>query len=463
MPWIQVALALLQELNEDVRGDCIEQSPSSLIRSSELAEMLGGYTAVIATQLDSECREILAEACWQLNVPLFLVQTNGMIGILRIQYQEHTVVESKPEQELFDMRLSCPFPELQAAAGGIDLASLDDEHHSHTPWVYILVKLVQQFKDQNQGKNPGFGDRSWFESALEALRRNSDEQNFVQAKANLRAALMPVSRILSDEAQEVLQQAREQCSAHPSNAFWVVAKAIAEFMENEGEGMPPLAGKIPDMVSDTTSYLGLQNIYHAKAEADFNAVLQRVHATLKETGQALDIVSAQQVRLMCLNVNALRVGRTGKIADDLKLPLGQLTEKLGSWDAADANSAWVVLFHVCDAFHAAHGHFPGSNPGSYTEDVALVKEQFNKKVTELQIGDAISAWKTAHPETDIDDLLNELCRFGNSQLHPVAAVMGGIVSQEVLKVVTEQFLPLNNFVLYNAIDSTTMSIAPPPS
>ena len=33
-----------------------------------------------------------------------------------------------------------------------------------------------------------------------------------------------------------------------------------------------------------------------------------------------------------------------------------------------------------------------------------------------------------------EDLINEMCRFGASELHAVAAFIGGIASQEVIKV-----------------------------
>lgn len=34
-----------------------------------------------------------------------------------------------------------------------------------------------------------------------------------------------------------------------------------------------------------------------------------------------------------------------------------------------------------------------------------------------------------------EDLINEICRFGAAELHAVAAFIGGITSQEVIKVV----------------------------
>lgn len=33
-----------------------------------------------------------------------------------------------------------------------------------------------------------------------------------------------------------------------------------------------------------------------------------------------------------------------------------------------------------------------------------------------------------------EDLINEICRFGGAELHAVAAFIGGIASQEVIKV-----------------------------
>lgn len=452
-PRAQVTLELLCEMNDEVKGDCLVESPASMIRSPSITEMLSAYTAVVATQLDAESRQLLAATCWQLNIPLFLVQTNGMVGTLRCQFKEHTVIESKPETNSYDLRLSMPFSELLQFASETDLAGLDDEHHSHVPWVIIVIQLVNQFRQENDGNLPKFGDRAWFESALKAMQRVPDQQNLVQAKAGLRSALMPVVRTLSDEAREVLDDAVIQNNQNPSSSFWVVAHAIKDFLDGH-EGLPPLAGRIPDMVSDNASYIRLQTLYKAKCEEDVATVLQRAQEILQETGQPADTVSAQQVRLMCLNTNCLRVIRTDPVEADKQML--KLNEKLTSWDPADAESIWILLFMAVDKFHEAHARFPGGALGSYAEDVPLLKVCLQTTITELQLAESIQGWKTAHPDIDLDDLINECCRFGNSQLHPVAAVMGGVVSQEVLKVVTEQFTPLSNWLVYNAIKSTTM-------
>lgn len=54
-----------------------------------------------------------------------------------------------------------------------------------------------------------------------------------------------------------------------------------------------------------------------------------------------------------------------------------------------------------------------------------------------------------------DDCAVEMCRFGASELHVVAAVVGGMASQEAIKLITKQFTPVGGTLLYNAIAATT--------
>lgn len=45
-----------------------------------------------------------------------------------------------------------------------------------------------------------------------------------------------------------------------SDSFWIIAKALKEFIEQEGEGLLPLKGALPDMVADTEKYIALQQM-----------------------------------------------------------------------------------------------------------------------------------------------------------------------------------------------------------
>lgn len=47
------------------------------------------------------------------------------------------------------------------------------------------------------------------------------------------------------------------------------------------------------------------------------------------------------------------------------------------------------------------------------------------------------------------------CRSGASDLPQIAALMGGLVAQEAIKLVTKQYVPLNGTCILNGIRSTT--------
>ena len=47
----------------------------------------------------------------------------------------------------------------------------------------------------------------------------------------------------------------------------------------------------------------------------------------------------------------------------------------------------------------------------------------------------------------------QICRYGGAELHSVAAFLGGVAAHEVIKLVTGQYVPLDNMVIYNAVTS----------
>ncbi|KAL7189458.1 hypothetical protein ACSBR1_039161 [Camellia fascicularis] len=49
----------------------------------------------------------------EANVMLVFAHSYGLTGFVRISVKEHTVIESKPDHFLDDLRLNCPWPELR--------------------------------------------------------------------------------------------------------------------------------------------------------------------------------------------------------------------------------------------------------------------------------------------------------------------------------------------------------------
>jgi amyloid beta precursor protein binding protein 1 len=60
--------------------------------------------------------------------------------------------------------------------------------------------------------------------------------------------------------QKIYDDAKTNVDAG-SRPFWIMARAVKDFIANEGQGMPPLSGALPDMVADTKSFVALQTLY----------------------------------------------------------------------------------------------------------------------------------------------------------------------------------------------------------
>ncbi len=54
-----------------------------------------------------------------------------------------------------------------------------------------------------------------------------------------------------------------------------------------------------------------------------------------------------------------------------------------------------------------------------------------------------------------ENILEELCRYGASELHSISAFIGGCCAQEAIKLITHQYVPIDNVLVYNAIRQST--------
>jgi amyloid beta precursor protein binding protein 1 len=47
----------------------------------------------------------------------------------------------------------------------------------------------------------------------------------------------------------------------------------------------------------------------------------------------------------------------------------------------------------------------------------------------------------------------EVARSGGNELHNISAVIGGMVAQEMIKIITKQYIPIDNVCIFDGIDS----------
>ena len=50
------------------------------------------------------------------------------------------------------------------------------------------------------------------------------------------------------------------------------------------------------------------------------------------------------------------------------------------------------------------------------------------------------------------------CRFGGAEIHSVASFIAAIISQEAIKLITQQLVPIDNTFIYNAIKNSGVTL-----
>ncbi|CAH8380858.1 unnamed protein product [Eruca vesicaria subsp. sativa] len=431
--------AFLQELNDAVKANFVEENPDSLIVTDP--SFFSQFTLVIATQLVEDSMVKLDRICREANVMLVFARSYGLTGLVRVSVKEHTIIDSKPDHFLDDLRLNNPWPELKRFVETIDLNTPDPIAHKHIPYVVILVKMADEWAKTHSNNLPSTREeKREFKDLVKSKMVSMDEDNYKEAVEATFKVFAP--RGISKEIQEIIHDRSAEVDSN-SSAFWVMVAALKEFISNEGDGEAPLEGSMPDMTSSTEHYINLQKIYQTKAEADFLSMEQRVKDILVKLGLDPSSISKQTIKSFCKNARKLKVCRYRTIEDEFSNPsVTELHKCLASEDYSSAIGFYILLRAV-DRFAATYNKFPGHfDGGDIEEDASLLR------TTALGLISEMGCDGYELPEA----LCSEMCRFGAAELHVVAAFVGGIASQEAIKLITKQFVPMLGTYVFNGID-----------
>ncbi|XP_026888238.1 NEDD8-activating enzyme E1 regulatory subunit [Electrophorus electricus] len=443
----QATTELLQELNTDVSGNFVEENPDRLLDNDP--EFFHRFSLVIAVQLEESTCLRLGSVLWNAAVPFLVCRTYGLVGYMRLVVREHTVVESHPDNALEDLRLDQPFPELTNHITSYDLDNMEKKDHSHTPWVIIVAKYLQKWCREHDFQLPrNYKEKEAFRQLLrEGIRKNEngtpeEEENFDEAIKNVNTALNP-SKIPT--AVEDLFNA-EQCEniTSQSPAFWVMVRAVRDFVQAEGRGSLPVRGTIPDMIADSDKFISLQNVYRERALQDAAAVSRHVESHLQAVGKLPECISEQDIRLFCKNAAFLRVVHCRALVEEYGVDTVHKDEITSCMDNPDSEMVLYLMLRSVDCFYQQHSRYPGVYNYQVEDDIVRLKLCVHSLLQEYGLTVNVK-----------DDYVHEFCRYGAAEPHTVAAFMGGAAAQEAIKLITHQFVPFNNTFIYNAMAQTS--------
>jgi len=81
-----------------------------------------------------------------------------------------------------------------------------------------------------------------------------------------------------------------------------------------------------------------------------------------------------------------------------------------------------------ELFRETHGRYPGKEE---EHDYAALRQNLGENVP--------------------DKYVREIMRVGDSKLHTVSAFLGGVASQEAIKMIIKQYTPFNHTMIYDGI------------
>ncbi|XP_074142634.1 NEDD8-activating enzyme E1 regulatory subunit isoform X2 [Sminthopsis crassicaudata] len=443
----QAAMELLQELNSDVSGSFVEESPEKLLDNDP--SFFCRFDVVIATHLPESTLLHLAEILWNACIPLLVCRTYGLVGYMRIIIKEHPVIESHPDNALEDLRLDKPFPELREHIQSYDLDHMEKKDHSHTPWIVIVAKYLAQWHSDKNGQIPKtYKEKEAFRDLIrQGILKNEngvpeDEENFEEAIKNVNTALSTTQ--IPSSIEDIFNDDHCINITKQSPSFWILARALKEFVAREGQGNLPVRGTIPDMIADSGKFIKLQNIYREKAKTDAAAVGNHAAKLLQSIGQAPESISQRELKLLCSNSAFLRVVRCRSLAEEYGLDTINKDEIISSMDNPDSEIVLYLMLRAVDRFQKQYGRYPGVYNYQVEDDIGKLKSCLTSFLQEYGLSVMVK-----------DDYVHEFCRYGAAEPHTIAAFLGGAAAQEVIKIITKQFVIFNNTYIYSGMSQTS--------
>ncbi|RPD52724.1 hypothetical protein L226DRAFT_480353 [Lentinus tigrinus ALCF2SS1-7] len=427
-PRAQEAVPLLRELNDAVQGEAVLKDVSELLSTEQGKDWIGSFSLVIAHNLKKDSLEQLSALLWANpnGPPLISVRSAGFLAEFHIQYHEHCVSQTHSETAP-SLRITRPFPALLEWARSVDLQNMDSTDHGHLPSVVILVRAVDEWRKSHDGNLPKTpAEKKEFKSNMLAMRVKPDEENFEEAEAQ--AWRVWSEPAIPSDVQSLFSLPPLATSPRHNATFHALLETLAEFTKDpSGPGTLPISATLPDMKADTKSYVQLQNLYRQAAEVEknkFKEIFAAKHPEIAKTA------NPDEVDTFVKNAHHLRVLR-GK--------------QLGAFDKD--RDAIVNSLSMQPREAATHLALTALS-ALLSREAEVTVDALNTEVQAI-IGEGIE-----FPD-ELDAAIGEVARAPTADLPNTAAFLGGLVAQEAIKVITEQYVPLNGYCVVDLIDSWT--------
>ncbi|CAL1186827.1 unnamed protein product [Candida parapsilosis] len=443
----------LNELNADVEGFSIEKSLEQILEYDIEYKFWDQFHCVIVSNYTPKLKNLIA-LLWDKHIPLLVVNTVGFYGSLNLIANETTVIETHDPSKLFDLRIDQPWPELQQYADSFRMDELSDQDHAHVPYIVIFIKALQFWKLNHEGRPPStYNEKKSFKSLVESMSRNINlETNFIEALQSCHRAFQKT------ELPQSIQALVEAIDSRPidvkTSIFWIYIAALREFLILNNNILP-LPGKLPDMASDTKNYTTLSRLYRDKAIKDQQLFTQQVYKILDQIGKPRDSINPESIATFCKNTHLLFVttGSKNLVNDSLLANLNPSSDLLDSstTTTATTESGMISIYVAILTFNAYIEQYKAPPT---IDDLHEFISIYRSKILKSGTTDSATPPRTQIQPSTLD-VFKEILMHNSTNYPNLSSLMGGVASQEILKLTTAQYIPLDNLFIFDGIKSTS--------
>lgn len=210
-PRAQESCKYLTELNPDVNSHPVQRVRSDQFRLSFLfpsadmqqsienfvvePKVLNNYSLILLTAPFGHNRGLLdkvSQYCASKALPLFYIHSVGLYSHFSVQLPPaFPIVETHPDPaSTQDLRLLQPWSELKEfmESKTKDLESMSDHEHGHVPYLLLLLRFLEDWKESHNGNPPiDYKEKKEFKAWIESNARTNNpeggEENFDEAAA----------------------------------------------------------------------------------------------------------------------------------------------------------------------------------------------------------------------------------------------------------------------------------------
>jgi len=330
------------------------------------------------------------------------------------------------------MKIAMPFDSLKKIIESYDVEKLSDKERKLVPFIVILSKELDKWKAEvdlvftkNNGSHPkNFQEQQAFRKRIQDLgNKLPDQENYTEAFNNVGSVFNPPN-YLPDPVPELLQEAE---TTQSTEIFWSYLKSLSRFIKEKGRS--PCSGNIPDFHSDTKSYVAIKNAYNAMAAEDAQIMLQYLKETVGKDVQ----IDEHDFFTFCKNWHTLACHHYRTLEEEF-------ASVSTDWiNEGESGFGWYFVIRAADTFQQTHGKPPG--PADVQELTALVTA-LTKDIANP------CAEEEGATFTVESRFIEEMCRAEGAEIVTISSIMGGIASQEIIKMLTRQFTPVNNTLIF---------------